>query len=139
PDLLSDRAGEGALLVSEELTLEKSGRYRGAVDLDEGALTTAASVMDGARDQLLAGSGLAEDENRRIRRSHDLDLLENVGKRTTLADDVAERMLGMNFALQVESLLGQFFVERGYLLECQRIGDGHRHLSGNGFDQRDAS
>ena len=30
-----DRAGEGALLVAEQLALEQVGRDRGAVDLDE--------------------------------------------------------------------------------------------------------
>ena len=36
-DLLSDRAGEGTALVTEELALEETRRNRGAVQLDERA------------------------------------------------------------------------------------------------------
>ena len=58
-----DRAGEGALLVAEELGLEQLGRNGAAVDRDEGALAPRAQVVDGVRGDFLAGAGLAEDED----------------------------------------------------------------------------
>ena len=70
-----DRAGEGALLVAEELALEQLARDRGAVDRDERARRARrARLVDGARDQLLAGAGLAGDEHGRVGRRHPLDL-----------------------------------------------------------------
>src|SRR5262249_44767058 len=62
-DALGDGAGGRAALVPEELALQQAGRDGGAVDLDEGALAALSRVVDGTRDQLLAGSGLAQDEH----------------------------------------------------------------------------
>ena len=56
PSLLRDGAGEGALLVAEQLALEQPGRDGRAVHLHEGAFAPVAQVVDGARDQLLAGA-----------------------------------------------------------------------------------
>ena len=66
---LLDRAGEGALLVAEELALEQLARQRGAVELDERALAARALLVDRARDELLAGAGLALDQHGAVRRA----------------------------------------------------------------------
>src|SRR5206468_3678967 len=55
-DLRGDRAGEGALLVAEQLGFEKLLGERGAVDGDEGASGPRGSLMDQPRDDLLAGA-----------------------------------------------------------------------------------
>ena len=65
-DALLVGAGERALLVSEELGLEEVLLERGAVHLDEVARGAQRVVMDGARDELLAGAGLAADEHGRV-------------------------------------------------------------------------
>ena len=57
--LRRDRAGERAAHVAEELALEQVLRDRGAVDGQEDALRDLAEVVDGARDDLLAGAALA--------------------------------------------------------------------------------
>jgi hypothetical protein len=69
-DALLDGTGKGAALVTEELALQQAGRDRGTVHLHEGALAASAEIVDGARDQLLAGAGLAEDQHGRIGRRH---------------------------------------------------------------------
>src|SRR5258708_4978479 len=61
------RAGERATLVSEEERLDERARKRRAVDGDERLAATAAAVVDGARDELLAGSRLPANEDRGVR------------------------------------------------------------------------
>src|SRR5262249_7915238 len=56
------RPGEGAALVAEELALEELVRDRGAVERDERP-APAGMVVEGLRDQLLPGAGLALDEH----------------------------------------------------------------------------
>ena len=64
----SNRAGERALLVAEQLALDQAGRQGGAVDLDERLVAPRAGRVDGAGDQLLAGAGLAGDQHRGVGR-----------------------------------------------------------------------
>ena len=68
-----DRAGEGSLLVTEQLGLEQLARDRAAVDGDERPVAARRLVMHGARDDFLAGAGLAGDEHRGLVRGHLLD------------------------------------------------------------------
>ena len=56
-------AGERPLLVAEEFRFQQVLLKRRAVDLDEIARRAVGVVMDGARDQFLAGAGLAADED----------------------------------------------------------------------------
>src|SRR5262249_23261373 len=79
-------------------------RQRRAVDLDERPATAWAPRMDGARDQLLSGAGLAEDEDRGVRRRHQLDLLEGVRQRPALPDDLLEVVGGLDLFLQLQVL-----------------------------------
>ena len=58
-DLAGVRAGEGAALVAEQLALDQRRRQRGAVDDDERRVAARAAPVDRAREQLLAGAGLA--------------------------------------------------------------------------------
>ena len=53
------RAGEGALLVTEDLALEQRLRNRRAVDGDERERRPRAQLVDRLRDELLAGARLA--------------------------------------------------------------------------------
>src|SRR5207248_3465278 len=55
------RAGERAFLVAEELRLDQLGRNRRAVHGDERLVLPRASIVNRARDQLLAGTGLAQN------------------------------------------------------------------------------
>src|SRR5205823_9360443 len=57
---ISDRAGERALLVAEELRLEQPFRNRAAIHGDEGRVAPASCLVDRAREKLLARAALAE-------------------------------------------------------------------------------
>ena len=57
--LVGVRAGERAALVAEELALEQRVGQRAAVLRHEAPLLARARVVDGARDEVLAGAGLA--------------------------------------------------------------------------------
>src|SRR5262249_7722793 len=74
---LCDCAGERSLFMAKELALDQTHRDCGAVDLYQGALASRANIVNRARDHLLASSGLALNQNRRIGRSHGFYLLEN--------------------------------------------------------------
>src|SRR5262249_34132441 len=78
---------ESAALVTEELALQQPGRYRSAVHLQELASPPCAAVVDGAGNQLLSRPGLAENEDGRVSRGHDLDLLQRLAKTPAVADD----------------------------------------------------
>ena len=56
-------AGEGALLVAEQLALQQVLGDGGAVDGQERRLGPQAVLVDGAGDQLLAGAALAGDQD----------------------------------------------------------------------------
>ena len=57
------RAGERAAFVAEEFALQQRLGDGGAVDGDERLLRAVAVLVDGARDQFLAGAGFAADEH----------------------------------------------------------------------------
>ena len=83
------RAGEGALLVTEELGLEQVFLKRSRVDLDERAFSARRSVVDRAGDQFLARAGLAANQHGRVAVRNLLHDLEDVLQRTARADDPA--------------------------------------------------
>src|SRR5690606_23138635 len=65
---LAHGARERALLEAEQLRLEQRLRDRGAVDRNERLLRARAQVVDRAREELLAGAALAEQQRRRAGR-----------------------------------------------------------------------
>ena len=77
-DLELMRAGEGAALVPEELTLQQLAGNRRAVYLDERAALSHRLLVDRTRDHVLAGAGLAHDEHRHVDASRLLDDLAHV-------------------------------------------------------------
>src|SRR5262249_33737341 len=66
--LVAEGAGEGTAAVAEQLALEQALRQRCAVDGDEHAVAARAHAMDGAPQEPLPGSRLAEHQPRRRRR-----------------------------------------------------------------------
>src|SRR5262249_56899258 len=58
-----DGPGEGALLDAEQLRLEDGFRQGGAIDGDERTLRPRGELVDGAGGELLAGAGLAHQQN----------------------------------------------------------------------------
>ena len=83
--LLRHGAGEGALLVSEQLAFQQRLGERGAVDGDEGFGGARAEAVQGAGHQFLARAGLAQDEHRSILWSHAGNQPEHLVDRDALA------------------------------------------------------
>ena len=81
------RAGEGALLVAEQLGLEQRLRQGGTGDLHERMRVALACPMQRLRHQLLAGARLAGDEDGRVGGGHLPDELEDLHHRLRGADD----------------------------------------------------
>ena len=65
--------GEGPLAMAEELALDQVLGQRAAVDRDERAAGAIALLVEAARDQFLAGPGLAQDHDLVPGRSMGLD------------------------------------------------------------------
>ena len=61
-----DGAGEGAALVAEQLRLQQLVGHAAAILHHQRAGAAARVVMDAARQQLLAGAGLALDQDRQL-------------------------------------------------------------------------
>src|SRR5262249_13554503 len=82
------RAGEGPLLVAEELRLKQGLGNGGAVDRDEWTVGARAERVERAREKLFTGAALALQEHCRVGRrgamQRDGDLLEP----RVLADDL---------------------------------------------------
>ena len=120
--LVGDGAGERALDVTEQLRLEQVLGNGAAVDGDERPLGARRAAVHLARDELLAGAGLAGDEHRDVGGGDLLDLLEDLLHRRARADDVAEAHL--------LELLGQELVVELELVDEQRVADDERRLRG---------
>ena len=67
--MLADGAGEGTLLVSEELAVDGAFGNGAAVDGDVGLAATFAVVVDDAWDDLLSHAALALDKHGEVGRS----------------------------------------------------------------------
>ena len=107
PFLVALRAGEGPLLVAEQLRLDQVLRDRGAVDLDERPLRPLAVVVDRVRDQLLAGAVLPLDQDVGVAAGDALHQLEHFVHLLALADDVAEAELPLELLLEQQVLADQ--------------------------------
>ena len=73
---LHERARERAALVAEELRLDDLARDRAAVQRHERPRAPRRVVVERVRDELLARPGLADEEDGRLRRGDDAELLE---------------------------------------------------------------
>src|SRR5690606_36300990 len=99
-DVAGVRAGEGAVLVPEELALHELARDRGAVDDDERPALPVRVVVDGAGDELLAGPALALDRDREVAADRLLDEPVVALHRAAVPDDLFEPVLLGHLAAQ---------------------------------------
>ena len=94
-----------------------------------------AVVVDGARDDFLAGSGLARDEDRARRVRDGLEQLEHFAHRAAASDDAFEPIPLLKLRAQVRVLGFQpSLFERGFecveqLFELERLGDEVRRAA----------
>jgi hypothetical protein len=103
--LLVGRAGEGALLVAEQQVLEDLLRERGAVEGVERPLGALALLVQGARDELLAGAALAEDEHRGVGRARRARSSRRPCASRRSADELAEVREPLDARLELAVLL----------------------------------
>src|SRR5262249_12147380 len=106
-DAVVDRAREGAALVTEELALEERVGKRRAVDGDEAAALALALEVDRARRELLAGAGLAVDEDGRVVLREHADRLEDLVHDAVAAHHVGEGVAVGELAAEVVDLVEQ--------------------------------
>jgi hypothetical protein len=134
PLLLAVGAGERPLLVAEELRFEQRLGDRGAVLGDERLLAPPAEPVDRARDHLLAGAALAQDENRIVGLDHHVEEAQEVEHRRRAADDlgvvVADRHLVLHLDQRVADRLqlGVLHVDLAAQLAVRRLELGARRL-----------
>ncbi len=88
--------------------------------------------MNCASDHLFAGTRLALDEDRRVRRRDDLNALQHGSQPQAISDDLFEVVLSPDFVFQIQLLLGQPLLGLSYLLVFQSVldrdGDLARYL-----------
>src|SRR5712671_2327569 len=82
------RAREGALFVTEELGCNERLWYGRAVYPDERLRRPSRPLVNSARDELLAGTGLAKEEDRRIGRGDLRHLDQDRSQRCGRAHDL---------------------------------------------------
>ena len=85
------RAGERPALAAEQLALDERRRQRPAIDDDEPPASAGTALVDGAGDELLAGSRLSEQQDRGIGRGDLVHPEEHALQRCAVADDRVTR------------------------------------------------
>ena len=99
-----DRAGEGALLVPEQLAFDQRRRQRRAVDPDERPGVAAAALVQRTGEQLLAGARRSQQQHGRVHRRDLRQARQRDSSAATLADDVVEIVVALDFFFQADVL-----------------------------------
>ena len=107
--------------MAEQLRLEQRLGNRRAVHLDERHGALRAAIVDRAGDELLAGAGLAEDQDRALGFGHQLGAPDHLFHRPAAADDAVVVELLVALAEQVAVLGAQ-------PLMVERAPDDHQQL-----------
>src|SRR5882762_535668 len=113
--------------MPKQLAFKEAQRNGCAIHLYKRLLLTGAQVVNCAGDHFFASTGLALDEDRRIRRRNDSHALKHSLQRLTISNDLFEIVLKPDFVFQVEGLLRQPIPRFRYLLIVQSIlyADGY--------------
>ena len=80
-------AGERAGLVAEQLGIQQVFRQRAAIHLHERLVPARRQIVQALGDQLLAGSALADHQDRALDQRRDRDALKAFQPRGGLADE----------------------------------------------------
>src|SRR5262249_42955892 len=91
---VGERARERALLVTEQLRLDHALLERRAEYSDERLLRARSAVVQHAREDVLAGAGFAEQQDREVARRHLAHRALERSHRGRAADEAAERPFG---------------------------------------------
>src|SRR6185503_11239074 len=87
--------------------------------------------MERSGDQLLAGAGFAQNENRRVRRRHRFDLTERLLENAALPNDFFKILLSADLVLKVKFLFLQPRLRFGRLTMFQSVVDSDGDLVRN--------
>jgi hypothetical protein len=117
------RAGEGPLLVTEELAVDERVRNGSAIDLDERAVAPRRELMDGVGQNLLAHAGFAQEQHRRLQGRHLADLGHDLAQPEIRAHDVRARQLA-HLGAQKAVVVVQEVLEANHLLVLESVGHG---------------
>src|SRR5262249_49590616 len=131
PGALRDRAGERALLVTEQFAFEQPSRNGRAIDFDQRAFAAPAQGMDRAGDQFLTRACLAADQNGGIGWSDRFNLFEDAFERRARADQLLEVVFGSDFVFEIKFFAGELVLERVYFAVSQRIFNRDGDLPGD--------
>src|SRR5438270_8113570 len=121
---LVDRAGEGALAMTEQFRLDQLFGNRRAVDVDERLIGARRQSMQRSRDDLFAAAVFAVDQHAARRRRRAANLLLEFFHRLAFAD---EQLFERELATQIANLFAQLAIgERvihgqKYALERERL------------------
>ena len=135
------RAGERATHVAEQFALEQGLDDGRAVDHDEAPVRTRTELVQGTRDQFLAGAGLAADERRPHVRRHRAQHPEQLLHRHGSADHAVERDACGPFGRKQPYPAPQRIVEAigqecAQLLDVDRLAQVVVHAEADGGDGR---
>src|SRR6266852_1147597 len=97
--------------MSKKLTLEQSGRNRGAIEFYEGPVLAPAAFVDRARNQFLARTGFAEKQHRRVAGSHGFHQVQNMTEGRTLPHNSFEVHFAAEFVFQIQLFLRELVFE----------------------------
>src|SRR5262249_15777712 len=105
PGFAHDGACKGALLVPEELALEKTRRNRRTVDLDERPITAGAAIVNGLCDEFFACARFSLDEYTRVGWGHHFDFPQNPLQNRAPPDNLFKQRVAGRFILNVGGLV----------------------------------
>ena len=115
-------AGEGALLVAEELRLQQLRGYRRGVERDERSCCAWAMVVQRPCDQFLAGARLAGDQHRRSRTRQSADRAEHLLHRGRFAEQVRGATVADRHRIRAPYALRRTTHQIDDLVDIERLG-----------------
>src|SRR5579859_5227890 len=131
--LLRNGSRECSPFVPKQLALQQPEGDGRAIQFNESPFPSAAKVVDGARDQLLARSRLAQDQHARIGRRHHRNQVQGCIESWAIADDGSE--LRTNFLFEIKSPFGFSNPVFRCLAKVQRILNRNGYLQGHLFQK----
>ena len=116
--------GKRATYMAKKFALKQLAWNRTAIHLHQRLAGTGTALVDGAGDEFLACSTLAQHQHVRLCCRHHLHLLQDAPKCQASAQNVTEGSGRLHFLAQVVALQLQFPAQRFILFKSARIGDG---------------
>src|ERR1700686_477089 len=127
-DFARPSAGKRAAFVAEQFVFDQSFGNRRAVQSHKRLLPSVRQVMDGAREELLAGAAFAEEQSGRIGSGYALHLLADPANGGMLADNARKSIARSVLFAKQQILAQQLLLTRGALHQQFQMIEVHRLL-----------